>query len=54
MRIAVEFSTGIAVANGVLFYTTTAVDTFCRLVYHITYSADRPHTWGGQGGGEKR
>ena len=54
MRIAVEFSTGIAVANGVLFYTTTAVDTFCRLVYHITYSADRPHTWGGGRAGERR
>ena len=46
MRTAFEFSTGIAVANGVLSYTTITVDTFCRLVYRITLSLDRPHTWG--------
>ena len=49
MRTAVEFSTGIAVAKGVLFYMKTAVDTFCWLVYRITPSVDRPHIRGAGG-----
>ena len=51
MRTAVEFSTGIAVANRVLFYMTTVSDTFCRLLYLITHSVDRPHTLGAGRGG---
>lgn len=48
MRNAVKFSECIAVANAVLFYLTTNVDTSCRLVYRInvTESTDRPHTRG--------
>jgi hypothetical protein len=52
MRTTVEFSTGIAVANGVLLYMTTAVVTCCRLVYRITHSVDRPHTHGGRSKGK--
>jgi hypothetical protein len=52
MRTAVEFSTGIAVANGVLLYMTTTVVTCCRLVYRITHSVDLPHTLGGRSRGK--